>query len=158
MTLVPLVFPLTSPKSPKPDIVKGAVYHVMNELPFYYHSTMPDTHAQNSVVLLIGYQFPPFVSLEISSNLPRHSPLLPILNTQNPLILPTLARLLPQPLKFPLPINTHSPNTLSQPLMPLPILLYPLLNLSLIQPREAYSVCFQQRSRFSVLNCSLGIG
>ena len=42
--------------------------------------------------------------------------------------------------------------------MPLPILLYPLLNLSLVQPCEAYSVCFQRRSSFGVLDCSFGIG
>ena len=71
---------------------------------------------------------------QISLHLSSHPPLESILLSHPPIILPNLTRFIPQPLKLSIPILAHRPDALPQPLMSLPILLYPLLYLPLIQP------------------------
>ena len=87
-----------------------------------------------------------------SFHLSRHHPLQRILLRNAPIIFPNLTRLIPQPLKLSVPILSHRPNALPQPLMSLPILLYPLLNLSLIQPLG------RMRNRHHVGRGVLGVG
>ena len=87
-------------------------------------------HASNAN-LWVSYFPHAFVSVSIPSlNLSSYPPLPRILLRLQIIILPNLARFIPQSLK--LSVLFYSPNALPQSFVPFTILLNPLLNLSLI--------------------------
>ena len=95
-----------------------------------HHHQMRLYQAQTPVNLWVSPSSNPSISLHLSS----HPSLESILFSHSPIILPNFTRFIPQPLELSIPILAYRPNALPQPLMSLPILLYSLLYLPLIQP------------------------